>query len=193
MKKSIGANTILYPAPVLVIGSYDNQGRANAATAAWGGICNSEPPSVMVALRESRYSFDSIQFRKAFTVNIPSEKYVAEADYFGMVSGREVDKFAATGLGYDRAETVDAPFVSEFPLVLECRLSKSIDLGSHYELIGEILDIKVDEDMLGEKGLPDPELIRPLIFAPVFRKYYGIGNYLGDGFSLGRRFIETKK
>ncbi len=191
MKRSLGAKTILYPAPVLVIGSYDKEGRANAATAAWGGICNSEPPSLMVALRESRYSFESIQFRKGFTVNVPSETHIAEADYFGMVSGRKVDKFAATGLGYERAENVDAPFIREFPLVLECRLSRSIDLGSHYELIGEIMDIKVDEDMLGERGLPDPELMRPLIFAPVFRKYYGIGNYLGEGFSSGRRFIET--
>lgn len=189
MKKSIGANTILYPAPILLVAAYDKEGNPNAATVAWGGICNSEPPCVMVGLRKSRYTLECIESRKAFTVNIPSEKYSAETDYFGMVSGRKVDKFAATGLKCEKAESVDAPVVCQFPMVLECILSESIDLGSHYGLVGEVKNIQVEEDMLTDKGLPDPELVRPIIFAPVLRKYYGIGTYIGDGFSIGKRFM----
>lgn len=190
MKRSIGPKTILFPAPVLVVGTYDRDGKANGATAAWGGICNSVPPCLMVSLRESRYSFECIKEKKEFTVNIPSETHVAEADYFGMVSGRKTDKFADTGLKYEKALNIDAPSITSFPLVIECRLANTFDLGSHMELVGEIVDISVDEELLGENGLPDPELMRPLIFAPVIRKYYGLGTFLGNGFSAGKRFMK---
>lgn len=190
MKKSIGAKTILFPAPVLVVGSYDRAGKANGVTAAWGGICNSVPPCLMVSLRESRYSLECIKERKVFTVNVPSEKHVAEADYFGMVSGRKRDKFADTGLKYEKAPHIDAPLITSFPLVIECRLANIFELGSHLELVGEIVDISVDEELLSEDGLPDPELMRPLVFAPVVRKYYGLGTFLGDAFSVGKRFMK---
>ena len=98
MKKSLGAKTILYPTPVLIVGTYDAQGKANGMAAAWGGICCSRPPCVSVSLRAATYSHGCIVARQAFTVSVPSEKYVAEADYYGLASGRDVDKFAVTGL-----------------------------------------------------------------------------------------------
>ncbi len=98
MKKSLGAKTILYPTPVLVVGTYDLQGKPNVMTAAWGGICCSEPPCVAVSLRKATYSYHNIVHRKAFTVSVPSERYVKDADYFGIVSGRTDDKFAAAEL-----------------------------------------------------------------------------------------------
>ena len=121
MKKSIGAQTLVYPAPVFVVGTYDLEEKPNVMTAAWGGICCSVPPCVAVSIREATYSYRNILDRKAFTISIPSEKYVKEADYFGMVSGKNVDKFSATGLTPAKSEVVDAPYVNEFPFVLECQ------------------------------------------------------------------------
>src|ERR1035438_5631375 len=115
MKKSLGAKTLLFPTPVLMVGSYDQAGKPNLMTAAWGGICCSDPPCVAVSLRKSRHSYDSIVERKAFTVGIANEAKMTEADYVGIASGRNSDKFAVTGLTPVRSELVDAPYAAEFP------------------------------------------------------------------------------
>lgn len=189
MKKSIGANTIIFPTPVWVVGSYDKEGKANVMTVAWGGICCSKPPSVGISLRRSRYTFDNIMERQAFTVNIPSDAHTKEADYFGIVSGKKEEKFAAAGLTAIKSDLVDAPYVKEFPLVLECKLIREIEIGIHTQLIGEIIDIKADESILNEGGLPDIEKIKPIIFAPGTQTYHGVGKYLGKAFSIGREIL----
>lgn len=187
MKKSLGARTLVCPTPVWVIGSYDKDSKPNVMTAAWVGICCSKPPSVAISLRKATYTYGNIMERKAFTVNIPSEKYVREADYFGITSGKDVDKFSATGLTPVKSELVDAPYVQEFPLVLECKVTHTIEIGLHTQFIGEILDVKVDEVMLEEKGLPDIEKIKPFLFSPEIRTYHKVGEYLGQAFSIGRK------
>ncbi len=186
MKKSLGAKTILYPTPVLVVGTYDKDGKPNVMTAAWGGICCSKPPCVAVSLRKVTYSHGNIVLRKAFTVNVPSEKHVKEADHFGLASGKTEDKFAATGLTPVRSELVDAPCVQEFPLVLECRLVHTFELGLHTQFVGEILDVKADEEVLDAAGTPEMEKLLPILFAPEVRSYYGIGRLLGKAFSIGK-------
>ncbi|MFA5088304.1 MAG: flavin reductase family protein [Candidatus Omnitrophota bacterium] len=186
MKKSIGAKTIIYPTPVLVVGTYDKAGKPNVMTVSWGGICCSQPPCIAIALRKATYSYDNIRQRKAFTVSIPSEENIADADYFGMASGKTEDKFAATGLTPVKSDVVDAPYVQEFRFVLECALIKTLEIGLHTQFIGEIKDIKVDEDALGRDGLPDIEKINPMIFVPQSRMYYGIGRYLAEAFSVGK-------
>ena len=98
MKKSIGAKTIIFPTPVLIVGTYDISGKPNLMAAAWGGICCSRPPCVAISLREATYTHGNITERKAFTINILSEAQVKEADYYGIATGRDVDKFAVTGV-----------------------------------------------------------------------------------------------
>jgi len=186
MKKSLGPKTIIYPTPVLVIGTYDVNGRANAMTASWGGICCSRPPCIAVSLRKATYTYDNIVGHKAFTVNIPSEDYIREADYFGTVSGREVDKFSVTGLTPVRSDLVEAPYVREFPLVLECRVLHTVEIGLHTQFIGEVLDLKADESVLGATGVPDIERVKPFSFTPESRTYHGLGSFLGKAFSIGR-------
>jgi flavin reductase (DIM6/NTAB) family NADH-FMN oxidoreductase RutF len=187
MKKSLGAKTILYPTPVLVVGTYDLQGKPNVMTAAWGGICCSEPPCIAVSLRKATYSYQNIVHRKAFTISVPCERYVKEADYFGIVSGRDKDKCAVAGLTPVHSDLVDAPYVQECPLVLECRLLHTFELGLHTQFVGEILDVKADQASLGEGGVPDLEKLRPIIFAPAVQAYYGIGHRLGKAFSIGKQ------
>jgi len=190
MKISLGAKTLAQPAPLWIVGSYDEDGRANAMAAAWGGICCSKPPCITVSLREDRHSYASILARRAFTVSVPSVRFAAQADYFGIASGKDVDKFAATGLTPVRSELVDAPYVGEFPLVLECTLLRTVELGMHIQFIGEIVDVKAEEDVLDGKGYPDAAKVRPLIFTPVTRAYHTVGEYVGQAFEIGRSFGE---
>ncbi|TRZ87186.1 MAG: flavin reductase family protein [Methanosarcinales archaeon] len=138
-----------------LIGTYDSDGKPNVADIALGGICSSKPPCVALSLRKATYSHGNIVERKAFTVNVPSEKFVKEIDYFGTVSSRDADKFKETGLTSVKSELVDAPYVKEFPLVLECKLLHTIEIGLHTEFIGEIIDVKADEGVLGKDGLTD--------------------------------------
>lgn len=186
MKKSLGAKTLVYPTPVFVVGTYDATGKANAMTASWGGICCSQPPCVAVSLRKATFSYGNIVARKAFTVSIPSEEYVKQADYIGLVSGRDVDKFAATKLTAVQSELVDAPYVQEFAMVLECRLAHTFELGLHTQFVGEILDVKVEEGAIDSNGLADIKRIKPLVFTPDSQSYYGVGNFIGRAFSIGQ-------
>lgn len=189
MKQSLGAKTLMFPAPVLMVGTYDQAGKPNLMNAAWGGICCSDPPCVTVSLRKSRYSYDSIVERKAFTVGIACEDKMAEADYIGMASGRDADKFAVTGLTPVRSELVDAPYAEEFPVVLECRLLHKLEIGLHTQFIGEIVDVKVDKKTLGEDGLPDILKLKPLVYDTAHKGYHAVGPLLGKAFSIGKKLI----
>ena len=187
MKKSLGAQTLAFPTPVWVVGTYDKQGKPNAMTVAWGGICCSKPPCIAVSLRKATYSYANIVERGAFTVSVPSDDYAKEVDYLGIASGRAADKFAAAGLTPVKSDLVDAPYVDQFPLVLECKLAHVIELGLHTQFVGEILDVKADQNVLDEKGRPDVEKARPFLFAPGTRTYHGVGDHLGQAFSIGKQ------
>jgi len=186
MKKSLGAKALVFTTPTWIIGTYDKNGKPNAAAVAWGGVTCSKPPCVGISLRKATYSYWNIMDKKAFTVNIPSEKHVKVADYFGIVSGKNEDKFAKTGMTPVKSELVDAPYIEEFSLILECRVINTIEIGLHTQFIGEILDVKSDESVIGKDNLPDIEKIKPILYDPEVRTYHGIGKYLGDAFSIGR-------
>jgi len=191
MKKSLGAKTLVYPTPVYIVGTYDEAGKPNLMNAAWGGVCCSSPPCVAVSLRKATYTYNNLMQKKAFTVNIPSEEYFKEADYFGLASGRDTDKFAVTGLTPVRSQLVDAPYVEEFSLVLECKVIHVLEIGLHTQFVGEILDVKAEEAVLGEKELPDLSKVKPFIFAPVTGYYYRTADKLGKAFSVGKE-LEKK-
>lgn len=175
-----------FPTPVWCVGTYDGNGKPNVMTAAWGGIICSTPPCLTVSLRKATYSYAAILNRRAYTVSVPSQDHAREADYFGMASGRNGDKFAAAGLTPVASDRVDAPYVGEFPMVIECRLVHHYDLGLHTHFVGEIVDVKVAEEALGPDGKPDMRKVRPMVFAPETRGYHGIGADLGRAFDIGR-------
>jgi len=192
MKESIGAKPLVFPTPVWVVGTYDREGRPDVMTAAWGSICCSKPPCVSISIQKIRYTYGNLVERKAFTVNVPSESYLKEADYFGIVSGKKVDKFSAAGLTPVKSDLVDAPYVKEFPLVLECMVIHTHEIGLHTQFIGEIKDVKADKSVLDEKGLPDIKKVKPCTYAPEIRTYYGIGKYLGKAFTIGREIRKNQ-
>ena len=194
MKKSLGAKTLVYPMPVLVVGSYDADGRPNVMTAAWGGVACSRPPCVSVSLRAATASHGNIMARKAFTISLPNREQAAQADYFGLASARDADKFAVTGLTPVRAEFVDAPCIAEFPLVLECAVVQVNELGLHTQFIGEVKDVKIDEGCLDAEGTIDIRKVDPIacVIAPTRAGYFALGEPIGPAFSIGKSLIADK-
>jgi flavin reductase (DIM6/NTAB) family NADH-FMN oxidoreductase RutF len=190
MKKSLGAVTQAVPTPVWLVGTYDKEGKPNIATVAWGGICCSNPASVTISLRESRHSYDAIVERKSFTINVPSDTFAREADYAGIASGRDIDKFAGANLTPVRSELVDAPYVAEFPLILECRLLQTVRIGVHTQFIGEIVDLKAEEEVLDDNGAVDALKVHPLVYSPANRIYYRLGEVVGQGFAIGKELLK---
>jgi len=186
MKVSLGRKTLILPSPTWVVATYDENGTANAMTAAWGGICCSKPPSVCVSLREATYTYGAIVAREAFTVNVPSADQVRIADYLGIASGRDADKFAVAKLTAVRAEHVDAPRIDEFPLCLECALTQTVKIGLHTLFVGEIRDVLAEDSILNEQGHPSIEKLGPPIYSAGEAAYYGIGAFLGAAFEIGK-------
>ncbi len=186
MKKSLGAQTLVFPLPVWCVGSYDQDGKANLATVAWGGICCSRPPCVSISLRKATYTYGSIMERGAYTVNVPSADQVVIADYCGIASGRSEDKFEVCGLTPVKASHVDAPYAGEFPLILECKVIHTYEIGLHTQFIGEIMDVIADEDCLGEDGKPDILKVDPIIYATKTQSYHCVGERIGGAFEIGR-------
>ncbi|MDR0550039.1 MAG: flavin reductase family protein [Deltaproteobacteria bacterium] len=184
MKKSHGAKTLAFPLPAYLIGTYDPSGRPNIMTAAWAGIVCSEPPCLGVAIRAGRLTHESILKYQAFTVNYPKASLATAVDYAGLVSGRDQDKFAKANLTAIEGSLVKAPYVAECPVVAECRLYKTLELGTHTLFVGEILDIKADEGLESSEGGLDIVKIDPIVFASGGH-YYKVGADLGKAFSIG--------
>ncbi|GAB7080473.1 flavin reductase family protein [Megalodesulfovibrio paquesii] len=192
MKISLGPKPMLFPTPLVMIGSYDEQGRPNAMAAAWAGICCSKPPCVTVSLRKATYTYGNLMARKAYTMHVTDETHMTQSDYMGMISGRDTDKFEALGLTTARSELVDAPILQEYPLVLECKVVHVHELGLHTMFVGEVLDIKADPRILDEKNHPVVEQLRPLAFMPEVRTYHGMGPALGRAFNVGKVHLPEK-
>lgn len=186
MKKSIGIKPIMNPLPVLAIGTYNEDKSPNVMTAAFGGIVSASPAAIGISLRKATLTYENIVRSEVFTISIPSENYVKEIDYFGMVSGKNNDKFKDTGLTATKGAHVDAPYVEEFPINIECKLIKIIELGLHTQFIGEIVDVKVSDEIIDEKGNHDIKKMKPISFAGSERSYYGMGDIVGSAFSIGK-------
>ncbi|MDR3164857.1 MAG: flavin reductase family protein [Synergistaceae bacterium] len=186
-KKNMGATTFLFPTPIVLCGTYGKNGRANLATLAWTGICNSEPPAVQISVRPSRYTHETILDKREFTVCVPSSSQSKIADFCGLVSGRDVDKPASAGLATTKGQFTNAPLVAEFPVCMECRLIASLELGSHDLFVGEVVAAWVDAKYLDEHGNADLRKLSPIAYAPVTggAEYFAIGESAGKSFSIG--------
>ncbi len=181
MRKNFGAKAILYPMPVLIIGTYDENGTPDAMNAAWGGI--SEETQISICVSEDHKTTANLLARKAFTVSIADAEQVIAADYVGIVSGnQEPDKIAKAGWTAVQSETVDAPLFEELPLALECRLV-SYDPES-CRLVGEIVNVCADERILTD-GKVDLSKFRPITYDPVNHDYLTLGEKVGKAFSDG--------
>jgi len=184
MKKSIAPASLIFPNPVLVVCISDAAGKPNAATLAWGGVASSEPPAISIALQKPRYTYEALLGRKAFTANLVPAKYAAEADYFGLASGRDADKFAVAGLTPARSDVVDAPYIEEFPYALECVVVNMLDLGRHTLFIGEVKGVKADESASALWSGFDI-----LTWDAATREYRKPGEPVGLAFDIGKKLM----
>ncbi len=175
-KVSKGKRALIFPKPAVVIGSYNKEGVPNIMTAAWAGVVNSRPLKIAVSMRPATLSYHNLTYHQSFTINVPSTELVAIVDYVGKYSGHDMKKFDKLGLTPVKADSVNAPYVDEFPIVIECKVSEMIDLGSHRQFIGEVLETKVSKKFLKPNGSIDIKKIDPLIFA---NGYYGLGDFVG--------------
>lgn len=181
MRKNFGKKTWFYPLPVLIIGSYDENGKADAMNAAWGGIYDSD--KVVLCLSENHKTTQNIKKRGAFTVSFADTAHVVEADYVGLVSANEVeDKLERAGFHTTKSEFVDAPLIDELPMMLECKLIKVNEDGN---IIGEIVNVNADDSVLGEDGMIDATKLQAISYDPVHNTYVKMGEKVGNAFSDG--------
>jgi flavin reductase (DIM6/NTAB) family NADH-FMN oxidoreductase RutF len=188
MKKLLGPSPMLFPMPAVLIGTYDDDGTPNAMTAAWAAACSHKPPCLGVAVRSSRLTFVNIGARGAFTINVPGAELAADVDYLGLVSGRKVpDKLARAGLSTHRATLVDAPVIERCKVVAECRLHSRLELGSHTWFVGEVLEVQVEEELVGGDGKVIVDCLDPLAYVTSEAHYRRIGADLGAAYDIGKR------
>ncbi len=178
------AGTMLCPVPAVMVSCAAPDGAANIITLAWAGTVCSDPPMVGLGIRPTRYSYGLIKTSGELVVNLPSRRLLRATDFCGVVSGREVDKFAALNLTPVAAQAVKAPLIAECPINLEVRVRQVLPLGSHDLFLGEILVVQVEQEILDQRGRIDPQLFAPFVYGPGV--YWETGRALETyGFSNG--------
>lgn len=184
--KSFKSNAWMLPQPVLIIGTYDKDGRPNAMNAAWGGQWDMH--EIMISLG-SHQTTDNLAANPEFTVTFATADTLVAADYVGIVSGRNTpDKMQKTGWTIEKAPNVNAPLFRDFPMTLECRVKQKLDESeTGYYLIAEIVNILCDEQYLDEDGKPDVESMDLITYDPVHHNYIKLGNIEGKAFSDGKQ------
>ncbi len=188
MKTTFGPQKILFPMPasLVVTGTVE---KSNIVTIAWVTLLTSAPPTLGVSVGTKGYSGKEILKNKHFTVNIASVDIMVEADFCGITSGKDIDKFDKTGLTKMPSKHIPSPIIKECPLNFECKLVKSSLVGTTNHFVGEILEVHMDTDKLrdvNEPGSFDVEAMNPLIYVGGAREYRKIGEKIGDAYQIGK-------
>ena len=178
MRKDLGNKKNFLPLPVLMIGTYDKDGKANVMNAAWGGIY--DYGKIFISLSKHKTT-ENLELKKAFTVSFATKKTEQISDYFGVVSGNKEDKIAKTGVHVTKSNFVDAPIIEEYPLTLECTV-ESFEDGN---LIGNVVNVSIDEDYLDENGKIDVDKMEIIAFDMVNNTYRVLGENVGKAFKDG--------
>lgn len=182
MSKNFGAKPLLFPQPVLIIGTYDENGKANAMNAAWGGIVGMN--EIIIDLSKHKTT-ENLKVNPYFTVAMADVEHLVACDYVGIVSGaKEPNKLEKAGFTTRKSEFVNAPIINELPLTLECKLVKVID-GSKY--LGEIVNVVADDRILGEDGEISLDQFHPITYDTAHYGYYELGKRVGNAFRDGAK------
>lgn len=184
--KSFDPKPWVVPQPVLIIGTYNKEGRANAMNAAWGGQWDMH--EIMISMGKHATT-ENLNLHDEFTVAFANTDTLLASDYVGIVSAKnEPDKIAKTGWNITKAEKVNAPVFTDFPMTLECRITRKIDESEEgYYIVADIVNILVDEKYLASDGQPDIEKMHLITFDPVHYSYIQLGGKAGQAFSDGKR------
>ena len=184
--KNFGSKPWLLPQPVLIIGTYDKDGKPNAMNAAWGGTWDMH--EIMISLG-SHKTTDNLAVNNEFTVAFATTDTMVAADYVGLASGRNTsDKMERTGWTVEKAPNVNAPLFKEFPMTMECRMKEKLyESETGYYLIAEVIDIQCDEKYLAADEQPDVERMRIITYDPVHHGYIELGKTVGKAFADGKK------
>ena len=183
MRKQLHITEGIFPMPVLMVATYNEDGSVNVMNAAWGTM--QERNTVALNLTESHKTVKNIKARGAFTVSIADAAHVTEADYFGVVSGNRVaDKFAASGLTASKSEIVDAPIINDFPLCLECEFIEYQSNEFGCGVIGKVVRVTADESVMEGDKL-NMSLVNAIAFDPYTHGYYKVTERVGEAFKDG--------
>ena len=183
MKKQIKTTEAIFPMPVLLISTFNEDGTVDVMNAAWGTM--QERGMVALNLTETHKTVENIKARKGFVVHLADAKHVAEADWFGVVSGRkDPDKFAKSGLTYVKSDLVDAPIINELPVAIECEFVEYQNGNTGIGVIGKVLRTSVEEANLKD-GQVDIDSLEAIAFDPYTHGYYKVGGRVGDAFKDG--------
>ena len=192
MKKNLGSMPALFPMPVTVVSAYDQNGVPNAMTAAWVQITDTDKIALFVD--PDHKTMKNILETKAFTVAIADVGHMAEADFIGIASGNQMeDKLTKSGLHVTKSEFVNAPVIEELPVSLDCELVDIIDTEHVYAMVGKIVNVSAEENILGPDGKVEPEKIHALIFDQFRNGYYVVGEKVGQGWNAGKELIRKAK
>ena len=185
MRKNFGAKPWTYPQPVFILATYNEDGTPDAMNAAWGGI--SEDKELSICISAEHKTTANILARKAFTVSMATAEQVVACDYVGIESGNSVpDKVARAGFRVTKSEHVDAPMIDELPLALECKL---VSYDEETELLlGEVVNVSVDERALDENGKLAVEKLHVITFDYANHGYYVLGEKVASAFEDGKKF-----
>ena len=185
-------SNMLYPVPPVMVSCADEEGRSNIMTAAWAGTICSDPVMVSVSIRPERYSHDIIERTGEFVINLTTEKLTRAADFCGVRSGRDIDKFEALHLTKLPSQRVSAPSIGESPVCLECVVTAVEKLGTHDLFLAKVVSVSVDDRYLDEKGRF--ALDRAGLTAYVHGEYFSLGKKLGTfGYSVRKKVSGGKK
>lgn len=183
---------MVYPVPAVLVSCADKQGRENVFTAAWTGTVCTNPPMVYISVRPERYSYNMIRETGEYVINLTTERLAKAADFCGVKSGREVDKFKEAGLTPKKASKIKAPLIKESPVNIECRVTEVKELGSHHMFLAEVEAVHVDDDYIDDNGKFN--LNEAGVIAYSHGEYFGLGKMLGSfGYSVRRKSRNIKK
>jgi flavin reductase (DIM6/NTAB) family NADH-FMN oxidoreductase RutF len=187
-KKAIGPGITFFPQPATWIVSVDSEGAIDVMTASWVSLVSKTPPTIALSLHHGRQTYANIQQSGVFTVNVIPAAQVVAGDYCGLVSGRDVDKLAATDLTPIAALHIVAPILAESPLNLECRVMNEVAIGDYRLILGEVLEIHIAAAACLEHGY-DAAVIDPLVYLGGLREYWRLGEKAGTAYSVGKALL----
>lgn len=188
-KKDLGVKPYLFPMPVLMIATYCEDGSVDVMNMAWGGICGNN--KVALNITESHKTSKNIKERGAFTISVADIPHLEESDYFGTASANRVkDKFEKSGMHAVKSERVDAPIIEEYPITLECKVSKIYNDDEGFRVVGEIVNVLADEEVLDSNGKVDPAKLNAFVFDQFQNGYYAIGEKVGEAWKSGNKYMK---
>ena len=190
MRKDLGKQPALFPMPVLMVTAYDANGTVQVMNAAWGMICDMD--KIALFIDEDHATTKAIRQTKAFTVSIADKDHMDVADYYGIATGNKMPgKFAKSGYHAQKSSFVNAPIIAEFPVAMECELAEIVETDNLHAVVGTIVNVSADENVLSENGKIDPIKLNALIFDQFQSGYYVATEKVGRAWNAGKEIMKA--